>query len=138
MRNLCAKSPPISAPGAKLKISNRPNAFASRQKSSQPSLQFTQILKFALPDRQRAPPQFAKLFGVGYVAGAISGDLGAPIFGVGFWRSRAARAIMAVPKTAMHENRAPLADVSDIGFSRQILAVQPIGRRETPQQRAND
>ena len=40
---------------------------------------------------------------------------------------------MAVPKTAMHENRAPLADVGDVGIARQILAVQPIGRRETPQ-----
>ena len=111
---------------------------ALHQKSPQPSLQFAQILEFALPDGQRAPAQFAQLFGVGLIASAVSGDLCAPIIGVRFWRSRAARAIMAVPKTAMHENRAPLADVGDIGVPRQILAVQPIGRRETPQQRAND
>ncbi len=117
----------------KAAISNRPNAFASRQKGTQPARSSsTQILKFALPDRQRAPAQRAELFGVGFAWARVLAIF-PPIIGVGFWRSRAARAIMAVPKTAMHENRTPLADIGDIGFSRQILSVQPIGRRETTQ-----
>ena len=71
------------------------------------------------------------------VARPVAGDLGAPIVGVGLRRPRAARAIMAVPEAAVHENRELAGDVDDVGLTRQIAAMKPVARRDLAQKRAD-
>ena len=44
---------------------------------------------------------------------------------------------MPVPKAAMDEDRALAADVGDVGIAGNVLAMQPITRRECSQHRAH-
>ena len=63
--------------------------------------------------------------------------LAAPIGGVGLRHARAARAIMAVPETAVDENRELAAGVDDVRLARQIGAMEPVARRDRAQKRAH-
>ena len=88
-------------------------------------------------DDKRAPAHR----GVGgegfHVAGAVAGDLGAPIVGVGLRHARAARAIVPVPEAAVDENREPARAVDDVGLARQIGAMEPVARRDRAQKLAH-
>ena len=68
-----------------------------------------------------------------FVARPVAGDLGAPIVGVGLGHARAARAVVAVPEAAVHENRELPARIDDVRLARQVGAMEPvagaIGRR---------
>ncbi|MEZ5920198.1 MAG: hypothetical protein R3C60_02490 [Parvularculaceae bacterium] len=60
------------------------------------------------------------------VALDIPGDLIAPIGGVGFRLSPPARAVMAVPKTSVHEYNGAIARQDDVRRAGQIARVRPV------------
>ncbi len=61
----------------------------------------------------------------------ISTDFRAPIFGVGFWSSGAARAIMAVPEAAMHEHHLTQLGKNQIRFAGKVFAMKPEAEAHT-------
>ena len=81
----------------------------------------------------RAPQRLDR----GRVAGAVARDLGAPIVGVGLGHARAARAVVAVPEAAVHENRQLAPPVDDVRLARQIGAMQAIAGRDLAQHLAH-
>jgi hypothetical protein len=95
------------------------------------------ILEFALVNDE-GPPSHRFVGGERlYVARPVTGDLGAPIGGVGLRSARPARAIVAMPETAVNENRELAGNVNDIRLARQIAAMKPVAGRDRAQKRAD-
>lgn len=85
---------------------------------------------FALPNCEDSPPHNLKLSGLSPIASLVGVELRQPVFGPRFRRT-ADPATVAVPKTAMNEDRLLAAGENDIGLTGQILRVQSISVPET-------
>src|SRR6185312_11652751 len=90
------------------------------------------VLELALVDGERPPAHC----GIGgerlFVARPVTGDLGAPIVGVGLRHAGAARAIVPVPEAAVDEDGEFSPDVNDVRLARQVGAIQPVAGCDRP------
>ena len=129
--HVCAAHHARDASQAPRRLSCKRRAKAARARRRGPSAR----IRGSTSARQ---PCAASASQAGRVAGAIASDLGAPIgrrWSAG--HARAARAIVAMPEAAVHENREPPPAVDDVRLARQIGAIEPIARRDRAQQLAH-
>lgn len=96
------------------------------QKSRDAAVERFRVAQLALPDCQNAPSAGAKRCLIRGVAGAVAGDFQPPILPICLRRPRAARAVMAMPKTPMHEDDFSPAWKHQIGAACQIPAMKPV------------
>ncbi len=113
-----------------LNLSGQSTKGRRRDSSREESAQDFSFLRLALPDRRCTPAsRFQRRDGCG-VARAIAGDFRRPVRGVGGRHARTARAIMTVPKTAVHKQRNAVLWKDQVGLARQIIAPQPKAQAE--------
>ena len=88
-------------------------------------------------DNERAPAEPRERIEVRGVAGAIAGDFSPPIIRVLARRPVSARAIVAVPEAAVHEDGELFPAVDDIRLARQIGAMQAVAGRDLAEKLAD-
>ena len=82
----------------------------------------------ALPDHEDLPSQLAKPRPMLGVARRIPFQLRQPVCSIGFGPTddSAARVVMLMPETAMHENHLPSRREDEVRLARQVSTVQPV------------
>lgn len=108
------------------------------EKPLQPGSQSRRVRQFAFPKDQDPPTETLQLQKDGRVALLGSGELRRPKLGASRRKRLSSPANMAVPKTAVNEDRFFASGKNQIRLARQAVRVQPITITQRPSQAAND